>query len=122
MADNENLNNEELDNEEFEEDENYIELEDEDGNPVPAEIIHDFFYNGENYLALQLLEEEAPEEPADENEPEQIGVFFMKIVPFEENGEEMEDLVMVEDEELAEELIRVMQESMENDADLDDAD
>lgn len=75
-------------------------FEDEDGNEYEFEVRDYFFYNGDEY---SLLTEVGQEE--DENGEEAIICKVESITG--EDGEEDEEFVLVEDEELAAKLIEI---------------
>ena len=102
-----------------------IEGVDEDGNTVMLEVVRYFFYNGEEYVVLGEAHEdgcgcdcEHCHEHCDDEEDE--GVFIMKVVAAEEDGEEIETFVPVEDEELLDKLIDVVEADFEADEEIDD--
>ncbi len=75
-------------------------FEDEDGNEYEFAVRDYFFYNGDEYALLTEVGQEA-----DENGEECI---ICKVETTEdENGEEEEEFVLVEDEELAGKLIEI---------------
>ena len=83
-------------------------FEDEDGNEYEFEVRDYFFYNGDEYA---LLTEVGQEE--DENGEEAI---ICKVESFTgEDGEEDEEFVLVEDEELAAKLIEIANTRIEGD-------
>lgn len=80
-----------------------IEGTDEDGNRVLLTVEQYFFYNGEEYVLLRQVEDEA--QPAD---PDKQTLYVMRVsVSKDEDGEEIEDFEPV-DEELAQRLIPVI--------------
>lgn len=102
-----------------------IEGVDEDGNEILLEVIRYFFYNGEEYVVLGEAHEddcgcdcEHCHEHCEDEEDE--GVFIMKVVAAEEDGEEIETFVPVEDEELLDKLIDVVEADFEADEEIDD--
>ena len=104
-----------------------VELTDEDGNSVLAEVVRYFFYNGEEYVVLgEVHEDDCDCEECEhcdhdhEEEEEAINVFIMKVVETEEDGEEMEEFLPVDDEDLLEKLIEVVQADFEADEAFDD--
>ena len=85
-----------------------IEGIDEDGNRLLLTVEKYFFYNGEEYVLLRQVEEEA--QPAD---PDRQTLFVMRVaVSTDEDGEEIEDFEPV-DEELAQRLIPVIRERIQ---------
>ena len=97
-----------------------IEGVDEDGNTVMLEVVRYFFYNGEEYVVLgdaHVGEDEA--EDGDEEE-EAVNLYIMKVIEKEEDGEEIEEFLAVEDEDLLEKLIEVVQADFEADEAFDD--
>jgi len=73
------------------------EFVDDEGNTLLLEVMDYFFYNGEEFAALQ-----------DAKDEDDDGVYIMKINSFtDENGEEMEEFVPPE-EELMEKLIAIV--------------
>ena len=75
-------------------------FEDEDGNEYEFAVRDYFFYNGDEYALLTEVGQEA-----DESGEECI---ICKVEPSEgEDGEEDEEFILVEDEELAGKLIEI---------------
>ena len=96
-----------------------IEGIDEDGNTVMLEVVRYFFYNGEEYVVLgdaHVGEDEAE----DSEDEEDVNLYIMKVVEKEEDGEELEEFLAVEDEDLLEKLIEVVQADFEADEAFDD--
>ena len=96
-----------------------IEGVDEDGNTVMLEVVRYFFYNGEEYVVLgdaQTGEDEAE----DSDEEEAVNLYIMKVVEKEEDGEEIEEFLPVDDDDLLEKLIEVVQADFEADEAFDD--
>ena len=74
-----------------------VEFVDDEGNTLLLEVMDYFFYNGEEFAALQ-----------DAKDEDDDGVYIMKINSFtDENGEELEEFVPPE-EELMEKLIAIV--------------
>ena len=96
---NEKFNN----NEEMGEmDEDLIVFEDEDGNEITFVIEDYFFYNGDEYAILTEYDTET------DNVKSEEGSIVCRIEPVEgENGEEDEEFIPIEDEDLAQKLIEV---------------
>ena len=94
------LNN--LENEE-EMDEDLVIFETEDGDEVTFRVEDYFFYNGDEYAILsEVTDEEEEEDEAG------LEVIVCRIeTGTDENGEETEEFVNIEDEELANRLIEV---------------
>lgn len=105
-----------------------IEGIDEDGNPVLLEVVRYFFYNGEEYVVLGDAHEggcdceecEHEDHDHEEDEEEAVNLYIMKVVEKEEDGEEIEEFLPVEDEDLLEKLIEVVQADFEADEAFDD--
>ena len=106
-----------------------IEGVDEDGNNVLLEVVRYFFYNGEEYVVLGEAHEgecdceeceHCDHHEEDEEDEEAINLFIMKVVEKEEDGEEIEEFLPVEDEDLLEKLIEVVQADFEADEAFDD--
>ena len=104
-----------------------IEGVDEDGNNVLLEVVRYFFYNGEEYVVLGEAHEgecdcgcEDCDHDHEEDEEEAVNLYIMKVVETEEDGEEMEEFLPVEDEDLLEKLIEVVQADFEADEAFDD--
>ena len=97
-----------------------IEGVDEEGNNVLLEVVRYFFYNGEEYVVLGDAHDgdcECDCEHCDHHEDEDdnaVNLYIMKVVQGEEDGEETEEFVPVEDEDLLEKLIEVVQTEFEN--------
>ena len=96
-----------------------IEGVDEDGNTVMLEVVRYFFYNGEEYVVLGDAQTDE-DEGEDSDEEEAVNLYIMKVVEKEEDGEEMEEFLAVEDEDLLEKLIEVVQADFEADEAFDD--
>lgn len=111
-----------------EEDRDIVEFTDEDGNSILLEVIDTFFYNGEEFAVLaDFVEDEEGDETgcaacaqgeASEEacaccggcDDEGEDVYLMKIVGTTgEDGEEMEEFIPVEDDDLMEKLIEIVQ-------------
>lgn len=104
-----------------------IEGVDEDGNNVLLEVVRYFFYNGEEYVVLGDAHDgecdgncEHCASHHEEDEEEAVNLYIMKVVESEEDGEEIEEFLPVEDEDLLEKLIEVVQADFEADEELDD--
>lgn len=101
-----------------------IEGVDEDGNNVLLEVVRYFFYNGEEYVVLGEAHDgecDCECERCDHHEEEEaVNLYIMKVVESEEDGEEIEEFLPVEDEDLLEKLIEVVQADFEADEELDD--
>ena len=104
-----------------------IEGVDEDGNTVLLQVERYFFYNGEEYVVLGEAHEgecdcgcEDCDHDHEEDEEEAVNLYIMKVVETEEDGEEMEEFLPVEDEDLLEKLIEVVQADFEADEAFDD--
>ena len=96
-----------------------IEGVDEDGNTVMLEGVRYFFYNGEEYVVLGDAQTDE-DEGEDSEEEEAVNLYIMKVVEKEEDGEEIEEFLAVEDEDLLEKLIEVVQADFEADEAFDD--
>ena len=96
-----------------------IEGVDEDGNTVLLEVVRYFFYNGEEYVVLGDAHT-GEDEGEDSDEEEAVNIYIMKVVEKEEDGEELEEFLAVEDEDLLEKLIEVVQADFEADEAFDD--
>lgn len=97
---------------------------DDDGNEVTMEIIRDFFYEGEQYAILVEYKEmcdceedmcEHYEEDCDEQEE----AYIMRVVPV---GDDEEEFIPVEDEELFDRLIDFVQNELDADEDEEEYD
>ena len=104
-----------------------IEGVDEDGNKILLEVVRYFFYNGEEYVVLGEAHEgecdcgcEDCDHDHEEEEEEAVNLYIMKVVEKEEDGEEIEEFLPVEDEDLLEKLIEVVQADFEADEAFDD--
>ena len=96
-----------------------IEGVDEDGNNILLEVVRYFFYNGEEYVVLGDAHVDE-DESEDSDEEEAVNLYIMKVVEKEEDGEEIEEFLPVEDEDLLEKLIEVVQADFEADEAFDD--
>ena len=84
---------------------------DEDGNDVNVQVLDYFYYNGDEYAVMtELAEGQEPwtEEGGDEEYPE---IFFMKVVPVDEENVEFEPV----DDELGDKLFEIVNASYEED-------
>ena len=104
-----------------------IEGVDEDGNNILLEVVRYFFYNGEEYVVLGEAHEgecgcgcEDCDHDHEEDEEEAVNLYIMKVVVKEEDGEEIEEFLPVDDEDLLEKLIEVVQADFEADEAFDD--
>ncbi|MEE1440436.1 MAG: DUF1292 domain-containing protein [Christensenellales bacterium] len=101
-----------------------IEGVDEDGHNVLLEVVRYFFYNGEEYVVLGEAHDgecDCECEHCDHHEEEEaVNLYIMKVVESEEDGEEIEEFLPLEDEDLLEKLIEVVQADFEADEELDD--
>jgi len=104
-----------------------IEGVDEDGNKILLEVVRYFFYNGEEYVVLGEAHEgecgcgcEDCDHDHEEDDEEAVNLYIMKVVETEEDGEEIEEFLPVEDEDLLEKLIEVVQADFEADEAFDD--
>lgn len=106
-----------------------IEGVDEEGNKVLLEVVRYFFYNGEEYVVLGDAQtdsdcdgecEHCGHDHGSDDEEEAVNLYIMKVVESEEDGEEMEEFVPVEDEDLLEKLIEVVQADFEADETIED--
>ena len=104
-----------------------IEGVDEDGNNVLLEVVRYFFYNGEEYVVRGDARESGcgcdcehchPE--GDDEDEEAVNLYIMKVVEKEEDGEEIEEFVPIDDEDLLDKLIEVVQADFEADEQIDD--
>lgn len=108
-----------------ENEQDFIEGVDEDGNRVLLEVVRYFFYNGEEYVVLGDAHDEDSdactcEHCASQDGEDAVNLYIMKVVEGEEDGEEIEEFIPVEDEDLLEKLIEVVQADFEADEELDD--
>lgn len=91
-----------------------IEITDEDGNVFQMEIIDYFFYNGQEYAIIADYDEEDEANNYDEN----VDCFIMRVNSItDENGEEFDEFVPIEDEELENRLIAVANQRLSEDED-----
>jgi len=95
---------------------------DEDGNEITMEVLDYFFYEGQEYALLAEAEEcDCEEHECHEGGCEcgcgcddQREAFIMKVVPV---GEDEEEFIPVDDEELAAKLIEVVETQLFGDED-----
>ncbi len=86
--------------------EDLVVFETEDGDEVTFRVEDYFFYNGDEYALLTECTEE--EEEDDEDEEAGLEVIVCRVeTGTDENGEETEEFVNIEDEELANKLIEI---------------
>ena len=83
-----------------------IDFEDEDGNVIPFEVIDYLFYNGEEYALLA---------DADAEDEDDVECVICKVVAEEEDGEEVENFELVEDDSLAEKLLELFNTKIKED-------
>ena len=103
------------------EDLDLLELTDEDGNTVVAQVLDYVNYNGEEYAVLAEYDEavEAANR-ADQENASPLELFFMRVVPVEGSEDEVE-FQPIEDEKLEDELFTLVNTNYTEDA-LDDED
>ena len=111
-------------------DQDLIEGVDEDGNKILLEVVRYFFYNGEEYVVLGEAQQDSDCDAGCEHcdcghshgddEENAINLYIMKVVETEEDGEDMEEFVPVDDEDLLEKLIEIVQADFDEDESLDD--
>ena len=107
-----------------------IEGVDEDGNKVLLEVVRYFFYNGDEYVVLGEAQPESEDGESggscnrlheDETEEEEaVNIYIMKVIETEEDGEEIEEFVPVEDDDLLEKLMDVVQENFNEEESIDE--
>ena len=109
-----------------------IEGIDEDGNSVLLEVVRYFFYNGEEYVVLGEAQQDGEcdcdcehchhdhEEEEDDEEDDAVNIYIMKVVESEEDGEEIEEFVPVEDQDLLDKLFEIVQADFDNDLESDE--
>jgi len=106
-----------------------IEGVDEDGNTVLLEVVRYLYYNGEEYVVLGEAQpdsqhdeecEQCDHDHGDEDEEVVINRYIMKVVEYEEDGEEMEEFVPVDDEDLLDKLVEIIHADLENDLEDDE--
>ena len=103
-----------MENEEMEED--LIVFETEDGEEVTFRVEDYFFYNGDEYAILSEVTEEE-----DEEDEEGLEVIVCRVeTGTDENGEEPEEFINIEEEELANRLIEVANTRLSEDEEEDD--
>lgn len=87
-----------------------VELVDDDGAPSVWQVLRYLFYNGDEYAILYPYDEAHPVgEDEDVSEDDLPSACFAKVTPFiDENGEEMEELVSVQDEAICRKLLEIM--------------
>ena len=109
-------------------DQDFIEGVDEEGNKVLLEVVRYFFYNGEEYVVLGDAQqgcdgcqsEDCDHSHEDEDCEDAVSLYIMKVVESEEDGEEIEEFVPVDDEDLLEKLIEIVQADFDEEESLDD--
>ncbi len=101
MSENNGMNMEDMDGME----EDLVVFETEDGDEVTFRVEDYFFYNGDEYA---LLTECTEDEEEDEDEDAGLEVIVCRVeTGTDEDGEETEEFVNIEDEELANKLIEI---------------
>ena len=106
----------------------FIEGIDEDGNKILLEVVRYFFYNGEEYVVLGDAQQDSGcdegcehcDHQHGDDEEDAVSLYIMKVVESEEDGEEMEEFVPVDDEDLLEKLIDIVQADFDAEESLDD--
>ncbi len=114
MSENNGMDRNDLENmEDMEED--LVVFETEDGEEVTFRVEDYFFYNGDEYAILtECVEDEEAEE--DEDEEAGLEVIVCRVeTGTDENGEETEEFVNIEDEDLANKLIEIANTQMMED-------
>ena len=110
-------------------DQDLIEGVDEEGNKVLLEVVRYFFYNGEEYVVLGDAQQaddcgcdcdHCDHHHEDDEEGEAVNLYIMKVIESNEDGEETEEFVPVDDEDLLEKLIEVVQADFDKEDELDD--
>ena len=82
---------------------NLFTMSDADGNEIVVRELDNLFYNGVEYVILGRVPEEA-----NAAEVDAMDCFVVQVRPFtDENGEEMEELIPIEDEKLETRLIEI---------------
>lgn len=126
---NNNAENEEMDD--------LVTAMDEDGNEVTLRILDYFFYNGEEYCAFSIVDNEedpctaceacaeedgeTPDCNGCENYSEvSVDVICKVESGVDEDGTEVDSFIPVEDEEMIEKLFKVFSAQMEEDEEADD--
>lgn len=95
--------------------EDLVIFETEDGDEVTFRVEDYFFYNGDEYAILSEVTEEEEEDEAG------LEVIVCRIeTGTDENGEETEEFVNIEDEELANRLIEVANTRLNEDEEEDE--
>ncbi len=106
MSENNGMNMDGMENmEETEED--LVVFETEDGEEVTFRVEDYFFYNGDEYALLTECTEEEGEEDEEDGEAGLEVIVCRVVEGTDENGEETDEFVNIEDEELANRLIEI---------------
>ena len=88
----------------MDEERDVVVFEDDAGNELTMEVLDYLAYEGKEYALLtELVEDEDEDEAA---EDEEIEAFIMEVRPV---GDDQEEFVPVEDEDLAETLLEIFQ-------------
>ncbi|MBQ8073236.1 MAG: DUF1292 domain-containing protein [Clostridia bacterium] len=103
------MDEKEFGGENMEMDDDLIVFEDEDGNEITFVIEDYFFYNGEEYAVLTEYDTET------DNVKDEGSIVCKIESVVGEDGEEDEEFVPVEDEEMAEKLINIANEQLSAD-------
>ncbi len=105
MSENDGMNLEDMDGME----EDLVVFETDDGDEVTFRVEDYFFYNGDEYALLsECVEDEDEEDEEDEDEEAGLDVIVCRVeTGTDEDGEETEEFVNIEDEELANRLIEI---------------
>ena len=92
-------------------------FETEDGSEQRVQYIDSLFYNGDEYAVLADLPEDA--ETIDDIEDDELEIFFMKIVPVDDDNVEY---VPIEDDALADQLYEIINQAFDEAEEADDPD
>ena len=87
-------------------------FETEEGGALRAQFMDSIFYNGDEYAILAALPDGAA--TADDVEDDELEIFFMKMVPTDDDNVEY---VPIEDDELSDELYEIVNQAYEDELD-----
>lgn len=81
----------------------FIETQDEDGNPITLQVLRYFFYNGEEYIVLSHAQQEETAVQVGEMQDN----YIMKVHVEIEDGEEVEVYSPIDDDGLYDTLVEI---------------
>ncbi len=99
---------------ELEQEPDLLEMVDEGGNTIVMQVLDYFFYNGNEYAIISEYHED------EEDAPEDVSCYVVEVRPYtDENGEEMEEFAVVEDEAMEKRLMDIAMTRLQSDEEAD---